>query len=1050
MVESKPNSRSTNLRKNLKDKLIKLETNDEENLISPRSARSVTEKTDDEKALQSARSDQKLIPSETEEKSEKVKKTRAKRPKSKEILDKVVKEGVINDAYEPEGQNKKEENLTEKPPRRARKVKTKIDSEPESKVLDPESNILAVIVHQTDKLRTDVNIYNPVVRVHIVDLDADGQYVKKIKKDRNTLIYYEKENRKLDYVSPIMTTPFDFKHSRTTIPRWEEVVVFNEEFSHFVKEHPNVLILFELIDYHIQGDSTSRPQSYTSQETSKDWQRIAWAFLKLKGLNNTLNTEKKLRLQLYYTQSKYKFNVIESMVPEVYNLYKNGPKVKYPASLHITVKSINQPKNFLPGVGSSDYLAQEFLGYALINGSNKTLDEIKNSTTSLKQNIIESEYLNDPLKYLKSKQVIWSRLAGLPCRVPNELSLKLNSSKNGCYSLKFSNTGNFLACACIEDNSNYPILVYDIPDGKFNMKFHGHFGLVYEISWSKLDKYIVTASNDATARVIDFESKSKEPFKILPHPNFLYSAKFVPDSLDIIVTAGYDKVIRVWSIGNTKKKFQKFGELLQELYGHNGFINTTCFSTDGSLFYSADSAGEIKTWNCPNESDPKIKEWSFREDISVKELKNEFISFIQLLPNQFRLLVQLRDNQLSLIDTRIKSVVQRYKGTYSFSQNLKSAISPCGTFLFNSGSDTKIHCWNINNGDQLETISLNYIKPSRDIDFHPYDNYIAFCSYDTNSPIYVFKHNPEKINIADHNLIKASINLKAAGQAVNQKELNKMEEMVEESELDKRLKNDIKKFKNTQDNIWKMVNEKLDSVYPRGSKASNNSQDIWSKNVKGSITMTMPDSARKPEFKYRGPKEVEDIVVAIYDYKAQRGDELDLKIGDEILVLVRENENWWLGEVLRTKQEGYFPAGYVQEKSALDFNKNPIPQQRIPKFTVKDAMAEFEKVIEPVPFGLSDTPSVESPSKLGKTIGKTERKPFMTIVDKLKTEVDKIDKVTSEAQRSILNDETQVSVINEVPTKDESSSRPMRKRDQTKRRTYAHLISGSHLSSSDI
>ena len=45
-----------------------------------------------------------------------------------------------------------------------------------------DTNILAVIVHKSDKLRTDINIYNPVVRVHIVDLDTNGEYVIKTKK----------------------------------------------------------------------------------------------------------------------------------------------------------------------------------------------------------------------------------------------------------------------------------------------------------------------------------------------------------------------------------------------------------------------------------------------------------------------------------------------------------------------------------------------------------------------------------------------------------------------------------------------------------------------------------------------------------------------------------------------------------------------------------------------------------------------------------------------------------------------------------------------------
>ena len=51
-------------------------------------------------------------------------------------------------------------------------------------------------------------------------------------------------------------------------------------------------------------------------------------------------------------------------------------------------------------------------------------------------------------------------------------------------------------------------------------------------------------------------------------------------------------------------------------------------------------------------------------------------------------------------------------------------------------------------------------------------------------------------------------------------------------------------------------------------------------------------------------------VVVLYDYKAQRSDELDLFAGDEIVVLFRDTENWWMGE-LQDGQQGFFPANYV-------------------------------------------------------------------------------------------------------------------------------------------
>ena len=260
--------------------------------------------------------------------------------------------------------------------------------------------------------------------------------------------------------------------------------------------------MFEIIDSLKSSENSGDDFKihYTSQDTSKNWQRVAWAFLKLVGSNKSLNTEKKIRLQLYYCQSQYKVKMADSMVPEIYNLYKSSLRIKYPASLHVTVKSILPPASFEPGIRSIHYINEnrplketyETQEEKEINEKN---DEMNfNSTNKLIQefNVLNTKRLH--------KSAMWTRVAGMPCRIPNAEMLKLSSTKHGCYSVKFSTSGSLLACACVEDNSVSPIFIYDIHDGRLITKFLGHFGHVYEMSWSKLDKFIVTASNDATAR----------------------------------------------------------------------------------------------------------------------------------------------------------------------------------------------------------------------------------------------------------------------------------------------------------------------------------------------------------------------------------------------------------------------------------------------------------------------------------------------------------------------------------------------------------------------
>ncbi len=94
-------------------------------------------------------------------------------------------------------------------------------------------------------------------------------------------------------------------------------------------------------------------------------------------------------------------------------------------------------------------------------------------------------------------------------------------------------------------------------------------------------------------RIFSVFGSSKDT-KILPHPTFVYSARFHPFTDKIVCTGGYDKILRIWSI----VKPTQFGQLVQELYGHIGYINSLCFTIDGLRLYSADSFGKIFSWKC--------------------------------------------------------------------------------------------------------------------------------------------------------------------------------------------------------------------------------------------------------------------------------------------------------------------------------------------------------------------------------------------------------------------------------------------------------------------
>lgn len=64
---------------------------------------------------------------------------------------------------------------------------------------------------------------------------------------RRVSSFYEQEN--VEHVLPIISQPFDFKKQKSTVPEWEEQIIFNERFSYFLQqteEAPKVILFFEV------------------------------------------------------------------------------------------------------------------------------------------------------------------------------------------------------------------------------------------------------------------------------------------------------------------------------------------------------------------------------------------------------------------------------------------------------------------------------------------------------------------------------------------------------------------------------------------------------------------------------------------------------------------------------------------------------------------------------------------------------------------------------------------------------------------------------------
>ncbi|XP_047413558.1 jouberin isoform X3 [Sciurus carolinensis] len=803
---------------------------------------------------------------------------------------------------------------------------TSRDSPVYPKCLLDDDLVLGVYIHRTDRLKSDFMISHPMVKIHVVD-ENTGQYVKKDDSERPVSSYYEKES--VDYILPIMTQPYDFKQLKSRLPEWEEQIIFNENFPSLLREFdesPKVILFFEIVDF-LSMDEIKNNSEVQNQECG--FRKIAWAFLKLLGANGNANINSKLRLQLYYppTKPRSQLNVVE-----VFEWWSKCPRNRYPSTLYVTVRGLKVPDCIKPSYRSMTALQEE-----------------KGKPVYCERHRESSSVDTDPGLEDSKEVVKWKRLPGQACRIPNKHLFSLNAGERGCFCLDFSHNGRILAAACAS-RDGYPIILYEIPSGRFMRELCGHLNIIYDLCWSTDDRYILTSSSDGTARIWKNEINNTNTFRVLPHPSFVYTAKFHPAVRELVVTGCYDSMIRIWKVDMREDS----AILVRQFDAHKSFINSVCFDAEGHHMYSGDCTGVIVVWNTyvkVNDLQHSVRHWTIDKEIKETEFKGIPISYLEVHPNGKRLLIHTKDSTLRIMDLRILAA-RKFVGAANYREKLHSTLTPCGTFLFAGSEDGVVYVWNPETGEQVAMYSdLPFKSPIRDISYHPFENMVAFCAFGQNEPILLYIYDFHAQQEAEM-FKRYNGTFPLPGIHQSQDALCTCPKLPHQGSFQ------IDEFVHTENSSTKMqiVKQRLETVTEviRSCAAKVN------KNL--SLTSPPPASSQQSKLKQSNSLSAHEIlhqfgftqtgiisierrpcnhqvdspptVVALYDYTASRSDELTIHRGDIIRVFFKDNEDWWYGSIGKG-QEGYFPANHVASETLYQ-ELPPEIKERSPPLTPKE------------------------------------------------------------------------------------------------------------------
>jgi guanine nucleotide-binding protein subunit beta-2-like 1 protein len=126
--------------------------------------------------------------------------------------------------------------------------------------------------------------------------------------------------------------------------------------------------------------------------------------------------------------------------------------------------------------------------------------------------------------------------------------------------------------------------------GATTRRFIGHTGDVMSVAFSSDNRQIVSASRDRTIKLWNTLAECKYTIYEDGHTDWVSSVRFSPSpSNPVIVSAGWDKKVKVWNLTNCKLRIDHIG--------HTGYINVVTLSPDGSLCASGGKDGNTMLWD---------------------------------------------------------------------------------------------------------------------------------------------------------------------------------------------------------------------------------------------------------------------------------------------------------------------------------------------------------------------------------------------------------------------------------------------------------------------
>merc|ERR1712088_255710 len=223
--------------------------------------------------------------------------------------------------------------------------------------------------------------------------------------------------------------------------------------------------------------------------------------------------------------------------------------------------------------------------------------------------------------------------------------------------------------------------LWDLASGNTVRRFVGHTKDVLSASFSPDNRQILSAARDRTIKLWNTVGVCKFTIQENCHTECVSCVRFSPlPQTPVIVSAGWDKLVKVWNLTNCKLK--------RDYRGHTGYLNTVNVSPDGSLCASGGRDGQAKLWDIGSEE---------AKPLHTLEAGDEIYA-LTFSPNRYWLCAAA-GGVIKIWDLEQKNLVDELKPEVVADGGRAECISLCwssdGQTLFSGYNDGQIRVWSM-------------------------------------------------------------------------------------------------------------------------------------------------------------------------------------------------------------------------------------------------------------------------------------------------------------------------------------------------------------------